>query len=68
LVTELGDPLLERLGGPRMSHVVDDDAGVLPHRFVHDRLTNPAVAAGDDGKVSGPISRLVQLPEATSSA
>jgi hypothetical protein len=68
LVTELGDLLLERLGGLRMSHVVDDDAGVLPGQFEHDRLTNPAVAAGDDRKVSSSISRRVQFPEATTSA
>ena len=32
-----------------MDHVVDDDAGLLPGQFKNDRLTDPAVAAGDDG-------------------
>ena len=31
-----------------MSHVVDDDRGALPRQFENDRLTDPAVAAGDD--------------------
>ena len=49
LIAELGNLLLERRRRLRMGHVVDDDRGALPCEFENDRLTNPAVAAGDDG-------------------
>ena len=48
LVAELGDLPLQCLGRLRMNHVVDDDAGTLARQFNNDRLTDPAVAAGDD--------------------
>ena len=48
LVAELGDLLLERLGRLRMKQIVNNDAGTLPGQFENDRLTDPAVAAGDD--------------------
>ena len=48
LITQLGDLLFERRRRLRMSHVVDDDRGALPRQFENDRLTDPAVAAGDD--------------------
>ena len=48
LIAELGDLLLERGGRLRMGHIVDDDVGTLPGEFENDRLTDPAVAAGDD--------------------
>ena len=51
LVAEPSDLLLKRLGGLRMSHVIDDDAGVLLGEFEHNRLTNPAVATGNDGNL-----------------
>jgi hypothetical protein len=43
------DQILERGGRLRMSDVVDDDARTLSRQFENNRLTNPAVAAGDDG-------------------
>jgi hypothetical protein len=51
LATELADLPREHLGRLRMDHVVDDDAGLLPGQFKNDRLTDPAVAAGDDGNL-----------------
>ena len=49
LAAELADLLFERLSRLRMKQVVDDDAGALPGQFENDRLTDPAIAAGDDG-------------------
>src|SRR5262245_911941 len=51
LVTELADLPLERLGRLRMDHIVDDDAGLLTRQLENDRLTDPAVAAGDDSNL-----------------
>jgi hypothetical protein len=51
LATELADLPLEHLGRLGMDHVVEDDAGLLPGQFKNDRLTDPAVAAGDDGNL-----------------
>jgi len=50
-IAEPTDLPLERLGRLRMDHVVDDDARLLPGEFKHDRLADPAVAAGDDGNL-----------------
>ena len=52
LITELADLLLECLGRLGMSNIVDYDFGLQPREFQRDRLTDPAVAAGDD---SNPI-------------
>src|SRR6185369_415716 len=48
LITQLGNLLFERRRRFRMGHVVDDDRGALPRQFENDRLTDAAVAAGDD--------------------
>jgi hypothetical protein len=43
--------LANTIGRPEsgMRHIVNDDAGTLPRRLENNRLTNPAVAAGDNG-------------------
>ena len=52
LVAEVTDLLLERLGGFRIGHVVDDDGGALGGQGKHHRLADTGVPAGDDGHFS----------------
>ena len=51
MVAELDDLLLERLGRFWMEEIVDNDIGFLPGQFEDDRLTNSAIAPGDDGNL-----------------
>jgi hypothetical protein len=35
-----------------MTHIVDDDIGMLAGEFENDRLAYPAIATGDDGDLA----------------
>ena len=52
LTAELADLLLECLSRLGMTHIVDDNIGMLPGEFENDGFPYPTVAARDDGDLT----------------
>ena len=59
LVTERRHLLLEVFGGLLVGDVVDHDVGAGLGQRQHDRLADPAVAAGDDGDLASECCHVV---------